>query len=70
MTLREKALVPPLVPRLPCWPVVIAFSEIGVSTKNRTPRWVGPCGPALASTAQQALAPAEVLKSGRVDLEF
>ena len=57
LTLRKKALVPPPVPLLPCGSVVIAVSAMGV---NRSPRWVGPHGPAVASVRQQALALAEV----------
>ena len=32
--MRKKDLVPPLVPIFPCWSVVIAASETGVSTKT------------------------------------
>ena len=35
MALRKKDLVPPLVPLLPCWSVVIADSEAGASSKTR-----------------------------------
>ena len=35
LALRSEDLVPPLVPLLPCWSVVIAASESGVSTKIR-----------------------------------
>ena len=69
LTLRKKDLVPPLVPLPPCWLVVIAASEIGVSTKTgvrdesvlmdqRWHQWVN------------KLASAEVWKSGGEDLEF
>ena len=33
LELKEKDLVPQLVPLLPCWSVVIAASETGVFTK-------------------------------------
>ena len=47
--LEKKDLVPPLLLLLPCWSVVIAASETGVSTKTGSvmgrsswsPRWVG-----------------------------
>ena len=42
--LRKKDIVPPLVPLLPHWSVVIAASETGVSTADRCPRLVGPHG--------------------------
>ena len=32
--MKKKDLVPPLVPLLPCWSVVLAASETGVSTKT------------------------------------
>ena len=35
LSLRKQDLVPPLVILLPCWSVVIAASEAGVSTKTR-----------------------------------
>ena len=31
---RKKDFVPPLVPLVPCWSIVIAASEAGVSTKT------------------------------------
>ena len=66
-----EGFVPPLLPLLPCWSVVIAASATGVSTKTgRGPRWVGRHGPAVASLGQQAPAPAQGGKSGREDLEL
>ena len=38
-------LVPRLVPPLLCLSAVIAASEIGMTTKKKGPRWVGPHGP-------------------------
>ena len=35
LALRQKDLVPPLVPLLPCWSIVITASEIGVSAKTK-----------------------------------
>ena len=52
LALSEKDLAPLLGPLLSCWPIVIAASETGVSTKTG-PRWVGPHKPALASMDQQ-----------------
>ena len=34
LALRKKDLVPPRVPLLPCWSIVIAASEAGVSTQT------------------------------------
>ena len=71
LALRKKDLVPPLAPLLPCWSVLVAASETGVTTiRGRSPRWVSPYGKALASMGQKALAPAEVWKCGRADLVF
>ena len=58
LALRKKDLVPPLVPLLPRWSIVIAASETGMSTKTES----GPQGSALASTGQQA--PARSRKFG------
>ena len=37
--------------------------------QDKRPRWVGPCGSAVASMGQQSLSPAEVWKYGRSDVE-
>ena len=60
LALRKKDLVPRQVPLLHCWSVVIAASEIGV----KSPRWVGPHGPGLASLGLQAPARTQGRKSG------
>ena len=69
LALRKKDLVPPLMPLLPCWSVVIAAFEA-----ECLPRQERAMGRSSWSNAgfkgQQALAPAEVRKSGRADLEF
>ena len=71
LALRNKDRVPPLLPLLPCWSVVIAAFETAVSAKTWSPRWVGPHVPTLASMGQQALAPAEELDIPEAtDLEF
>ena len=52
LALRKMDFVSPLVIWLPCWSVVIAASEAGVSTKG--PQQVGPRETALASLRQQS----------------
>ena len=70
LALKKKDLVPPLVPLLPCWLVVIAASETGVSTSTRVLDGSVPHKSTLAFMGQQALVPAEVWKFGEADPEF
>ena len=55
LTLRKKGLVPPLVPLLKLVGRDLSFRNWSVY-HDRSPRRVGPHGPALASIGQQALA--------------
>ena len=70
LTLKKKALVPPLVQLLPWWSIVIAVSDIGVSTKTEVHDGSVLMDHALASMGQQALALAEVWESVGENLEF
>ena len=69
LALRKKDLVPPLVPLLPYWSIVLADSETGVSTETGN-RWIGPRGPAVASMGQQAPARTPGRTSAGENLEF